>query len=187
MSESLRVHESKARFTGVDPETFWWWMQSKALEEIAKEVQQDNFCIIDNFLGSAAMRSLRDECAQLHADGKLQPAKVADGRLEHSFSSGADRGDLMGWFDGEEAASWPKKTLAAYQQKLDTLIAELAKRNAHFKSISYHSKAQIACYPGGGAQYVRHCDNSCDSGHGEVRWPLVSSVLIPSIRCHSCW
>ena len=25
----------------------------------------------------------------------------------------------------------------------------------------------IACYPGGGARYVRHCDNSCHAGEGE--------------------
>ena len=153
-----------------------WWMLDKAQDLIANELEDSNFCIIDGFLGVSGMRSLRAEVTALHTDGKLQLAKLAGGRTATtdpggslSYSHAAVRGDHVGWFTGNEGKStWPKKTLSAYQQKVDALVAQLALRNNQLASVSTRTMAMVACYPGGGARYVRHCDNSCAAGQGEV-------------------
>lgn len=153
-----------------------WWMLDKAQDVIASELENSNFCIIDGFLGVSGMRSLRAEVTALHTDGKLQLAKLAGGRTATtdpggslSYSHAAVRGDHVGWFTGNEGKStWPKKTLSAYQQKVDALVAQLALRNNQLASVSTRTMAMVACYPGGGARYVRHCDNSCAAGQGEV-------------------
>ena len=79
----------------------------------------------------------------------------------------AVRGDHVGWFDGEESGLWPRGTLSRYLTKVDTLIAQLGPKVKQLERIAHRSKAMVACYPGGGARYVRHCDNSCFAGKGE--------------------
>ena len=169
MHEPLRTLQAN-RSLLTKPE--WWWIQDEALDAIARELERSNFCVLDGFLGTMALRELRDEVAGLHRDGKLQLSKLAGGRTGGmlTYSHTAVRGDHVGWFDGEEGeASWPRRSLSSYLQKVDTLIAQLGERGARqqLASIAHRSKAMVACYPGGGARYVRHCDNSCDSGQGE--------------------
>eukprot|EP00966_Prymnesium_polylepis_P143977 3323845-Prymnesium_polylepis.1 len=42
----------------------------------------------------------------------------------------------------------------------------------------------VTCYPGGGAHYVRHCDNACDSGHGErCNGRRITAILY----LNECW
>lgn len=171
MHEPLCTLEAVGRMAGADPSQFWWWIQDEALDAIAREVERSNFCVLDGFLGPAHLRRLREEVTGLHRDGKLQLSKLAGGRTGGilTYSHTAVRGDHVGWFDGEEGeGTWPGKSLSAYLQKVDTLVAQLGERSpSHLGSIAHRSKAMVACYPGGGARYVRHCDNSCDSGEGE--------------------
>ena len=75
-----------------------------------------------------------------------------------TYSHTAVRGDDVGWFDGDEPELWPRQTLSAYLQKVDTLIAELGPRVPQLSAIGSRSKAMCACYPGGGARYVKHRD-----------------------------
>ena len=82
-----------------------------------------------------------------------------------SYSHAAMRGDLVGWFDGEEPAVWPQ--LGRYLTKVDTLVDQLRSHQLEVHGVASRSKAMVTCYPGGGARYVRHCDNSCFAGKGE--------------------
>ena len=171
MHESLRTLESVGRLAGADPAKFWWWLQDEALDVIGGQLRQSNFCVLDGFLGKAAVGELRAEVASLHNSGRLRLSRLAGGRTGSmlTYSHTAVRGDHVGWFGGEEGVeTWPNGTLHKYLQKVDTLIAQLGEADcAGLSHISSRSHAMVACYPGGGARYVRHCDNSCNSGEGE--------------------
>jgi hypoxia-inducible factor (prolyl hydroxylase) len=52
-------------------------------------------------------------------------------------------------------------------KKVDTFISELGQWSPPLADIRNRSKAMVTCYPGGGAHYVKHCDNHCHSGEGE--------------------
>ena len=41
-----------------------WWMGDKAKDAIAAELKRSNFCMLDNFLGAAAMKNLRAEVSE---------------------------------------------------------------------------------------------------------------------------
>lgn len=171
MREPLRSLEARFRAAHDDPKKpYFWWNFDEALGAIGRELERSNHCILDGFLGVTAVRPLRDEITGLYRDGKLQLSRMAGGRAGDmlKYSQSAVRGDHVGWFDGTEGAStWPRQTLASYLQKVDALVAALARHNAQLASIVHRSKAMVACYPGGGSHYVRHCDNSCESGRGE--------------------
>ncbi len=169
MREPMKSIEAAGRMSGADPERFWWWITDEALDGVAAELSAKGFCVLDGFLGRTFAGALRDEVAGVRADGHLQLSRLAGGRngTMLTYTHTAVRGDLVGWFDGEEAGMWPHGTLAKYLQKVDTLIAQLGERVPLLASIASRSKAMLACYPGGGARYVRHCDNSCDAGRGE--------------------
>ena len=83
-----------------------------------------------------------------------------------SYTHSAVRGDLVSWFNGEEAELWSEGALPSYLLRVDTLIDQLKPRLQQLQGITGRSNAMVACYPGGGARYVRHCDNSCDAGSG---------------------
>lgn len=170
MKEPLCTIEAIGKLAGADPEKFWWWIQDEALDAMAAQLEANNHCVVDDLLGKAAMKKLRGEVAALHESGRLQLSKLAGGRTGGmlTYSHTAVRGDHVGWFDGEEGTDhWPTSQLSRYLQKVDTLVAQLGERVEQLAKIAHRSKAMIACYPGGGARYVRHCDNSCDTGHGD--------------------
>jgi hypoxia-inducible factor (prolyl hydroxylase) len=167
MSASLCAIERGNRAACQNPD--WWWIMDDSLTAISSELTASNFCIIDHFLNVEFLRALRDEVAAVHASGKLQLSRLAGGRSGsmQTYSHAAVRGDHVAWFDGEEAGTWPERTLNQYLQKVDTLVAQLGPQVSQLGSIASRSKAMVTCYPGGGARYVRHCDNSCDTGRGE--------------------
>ena len=169
MRDPLQLIEAAGRIAGADPERFWWWITDEALDATAAELTSKGFCVLDNLLGQAGATALRDEVAGVRAAGRLQASRLAGGRNGSmvTYTHTAVRGDHVGWFDGEEPGLWGRGTLARYLVKVDTLVAQLGTRMTQLGAIASRSKAMIACYPGGGARYVRHCDNSCDSGQGE--------------------
>ena len=169
MCDGLESMEAVGRLAGADPESYWWWITDEALDAIAAELNSANYCVLDRFLGSKGAKALRKEVRRVRTTGHLKLSRLAGGRsgANVTYSHTAVRGDHVGWFDGEEADMWPRGTLTKYLTKVDTLVAQLGPRVSQLRDIAHRSKAMVACYPGGGARYVRHCDNSCESGHGE--------------------
>lgn len=169
MRANLCKMEAVGRLAGADPESYWWWITDDALDAIAAELNQKNYCVLDNFQGGKGVKALRKEVNRVRSSGQLKMSRLAGGRsgANVTYSHTAVRGDHVGWFDGEEAGQWKTGTLTRYLTKVDTLIAQLGPRVPQLAQIAHRSKAMVACYPGGGARYVRHCDNSCDTGRGD--------------------
>ena len=63
MRAPLTALEAVGRLAGADPESYWWWLQDEALDAIGQSLERSNYCVIDNLLGKAALRALRDEVA----------------------------------------------------------------------------------------------------------------------------
>ena len=169
MSGRLAAMEAAGRLAHADPETHWWFIRDDALDAIAAELASDGFCILDGVLGARGQRALRHEVVALRSAGQLRPSRLAGGRTgsNTAFTHSAVRGDHMGWFTGNEPSLWPGGTLTAYLTRVDTLIAQLGSRVPDLARVGSRSKAMVACYPSGGARYVRHCDNSCSASEGE--------------------
>ena len=146
-----------------------WWVADEALAVIADELTTSNFCVLDGMLGHETLASLRQEVLDVKGSGMLKASQLGGGRNggNLAFTHSDARGDDIGWFTGGEAALWPDRTLEAYLERLDTLLASLAQRVPQLSGTSKRSKAMVACYPGGGARYVRHHDNSCSLSEGE--------------------
>lgn len=133
----------------------WWWVNDAAIGVIAAQLLERNFCILDGLCGAALCHELLREVKACEAEGKLQT-----GTLRGGFESPKARGDQMGWLS--TATSWP---FEQWTRRVDTLVSELKSRVPGLAGISERSQAHCAKYDVG-ARYVRHCDNTCDHGHG---------------------
>ncbi|EOD31618.1 hypothetical protein EMIHUDRAFT_231583 [Emiliania huxleyi CCMP1516] len=138
----LALVQRKAGSKLAPPDSYWWWITDQALDDIARQLHDSNHCVVDGMLGESRSGAMT------------------------SYTHSAVRGDLVSWFNGEEAELWSEGALPSYLLRVDTLIDQLKPRLQQLQGITGRSNAMVACYPGGGARYVRHCDNSCDAGSG---------------------
>lgn len=166
---SLCEAREHALVNQADPEKYWWWITDASLACIGEQLRSRCFLVLDGILGRSASVELRKEVIEARDLGKLTTSKLAGGRdgSKLTYTHTAVRGDLIGWFDGDEPALWTGGAFNRYLQKIDTLVAQLAEHVSELSGISTRSKAMVTCYPGNGSRYVRHCDNSCDTGRGE--------------------
>jgi len=65
--------------------------------------------------------------------------------------------------------------LESYLLKLGTLVSELKSHVPELQKVTGRSKAMVACYPGGGARYVKHIDN--DGKHPLCRTRLLTGLM----------
>ncbi|GBG31851.1 Egl nine-like 1 [Hondaea fermentalgiana] len=159
----------------------WWWLFDDALAQIAQRLQRENFVILDGFLDQSMSVELHEELVRAYKAGKLpetrhsmvgcprmQPGALAGGQAGTSltYRMNAVRGDHVAWFDGkEEACQW--HVLPKYLQRMDTLVSELAALVPNLaRTGALRSNAMATCYPGNGAHYVRHCDNTSTIQNG---------------------
>ena len=141
------------------------------MDTIASRLIDDSFVVVDNFLSQSSFVALRDEVAAVKTAGHLQASELAGGPSGSStaYTLSALRGDHIGWFDGGEAHTWPRDTLRGYLLEIDALMGKLRQlpQLPQLASVVQRSRAMVACYPGGGARYRRHCDNACSASVGE--------------------
>ena len=169
MTAQLDAARAIATAGNANPDTYWWWLTDPALASIGETLRTQCYAVVDGILGPAASAALRREVVATRELGRLTASKLAGGRDGNklTYTHAAVRGDLIGWFDGDEPELWGEQALNRYLQKVDTLVAQLAGHVPDLAGISTRSKAMVACYPGNGARYIKHCDNSCDTGRGD--------------------
>jgi SM-20-related protein len=106
------------------------------------------YFVVDDFLGAAAARAIREEALALARSGRMRPAGLSRGdafRFER-----VARGDEIAWLDPAEATP----ALAGLLQRLEGLRDEV-NRGAYLGLRRY--EVQVARYDHG-AGYVRHLD-----------------------------
>jgi len=145
--------------------------------------------VLDGLLTTPQMRAMKSEVLACHKAGKLETAGLVNGKKEGSeeakYFETAIRGDVVGWFDSDEEG-WPfGRQLESYLVKLGTLIAELGGTTGStdratplvpdLGKVTSRSKAMVACYPGGGARYIKHVDN--DGKHQLCRTRLLTALM----------
>lgn len=154
----------------------WWWLMDDSVATIGAQLSHEGYCVLDSFLLPADASSLRDEVQNAHHDGRLLPAGLINGKIattsEASYADAMTRGDVCGWFEG----AWSYGDgLETYLVKLGTLISELATPVPAIKAVTSRSQAMVACYPGGGARYVKHVDN--DGKHTHCKTRVLTAIL----------
>ncbi len=118
---------------------------------LIEAVERDGWCVLTDFFDRELCAALADDCRQLDAVAKLQPAATGRGAGRQRVGL---RGDRTRWFD-PQALSPPQ---AAWWQRLETLRVILNQRLL----LGLHElEAHYALYPPG-AGYARHLDRFRD-------------------------
>ena len=172
----------------------WWWVQDDVLKLVAQQLGSKNFAVLDEFVPEKHALTLRKECELRDKKGLLKQAGLVNGKLDPvgaraaggqgdgskqtSYVEQTTRGDRIGWFDDAE---WP--VLEDLNQRIGTLVDQLKqvpglaeKTVANgLKKITTRSQNMVACYPGGGARYIKHWDN--DGKHPVLRQRVLTALL----------
>jgi hypoxia-inducible factor (prolyl hydroxylase) len=144
----------------------WWYIMDEAVAQCAQELTENNYVVLDGFLGHERAMKLHAEVVSVRDSGDLRLGVLAGGRSgkDLSYQHKKVRGDLVEWFGGSEKFF---NMLPIYLRHIDTLVSELGKLVPSLRGVSKRSKAMLTCYPGHGARYVKHTDNHCRLGKGD--------------------
>jgi SM-20-related protein len=127
-------------------------------------------------LDGALLRAAAAEAHSEHAVGRLAPSCVKSAATNQPthYTDGTRRGDLVRWLDGAQPALPALSALTQWlrSELLDAISAACAQAPAGTNSGAGAAPflrlerpgtlppAMLACYPGRGAQFERHLDNS---------------------------
>jgi SM-20-related protein len=120
-----------------------------------RQLETKGFFVRDNPFSFSLEKvtQLFNEVQQLYKCGKLKPAGMSQGSTK--WQEGKVRGDLNLWLNDREALRKEYPSLWETLEKMQLLQLEL---NNACNFQSERVQVQLACYPGGGARYVRHLD-----------------------------
>ena len=147
------------------------------LRRVVTSLISDGFASSTNALPDAFLLAEAErEARRLHDAGAMFSSTVKNGKNTgvKYYQDAKSRGDLIRWLDGTDALSpacsaltqWLRGELMdAVREACDAAPpgANSGAGTAAKLSIEAHTNlplAMLACYPGGGAQFVRHVDNS---------------------------
>lgn len=113
------------------------------------QLAADGWCVLDGFAGNAEALAARAAAEALDATGALRPAGVGRG-ADHRHDD-AVRGDRITWL----GRHLDVPAFSRAHARFDALRVEV--NRAAYLGLT-RVGLQLACYPGGGAAYVRHRD-----------------------------
>jgi len=156
----------------------WYWLFDDTLAEISTILMEDNYVVLDNFLGNEQANKLHLELKRAYDAGSIPETAMAmegcprlqegalGGSSTSSYTMSKVRGDFVAWFSGkEQSCHW--SAFPQYLQRLDTIVSELGELVPELSdSASFRSNAMVSCYPGKGSHYIRHCDNTTLTRNG---------------------
>lgn len=115
-------------------------------------------CVIDNFLGDSKGLEIFDQVQDMHKAGLFKKGQLMNttgsSDLKHV------RGDVLTWVDGTEEGC---EDIGFLISSMDAIVLKCAGKLQNC-NVNGRTKAMVACYPGGGTQYLRHVDNPNDDG-----------------------
>ena len=156
------------------------------LGEVARQLAELNFAVIDNFMSeTAAASDVRHE-----AETALEGAVTAAGLLTGGRQASGLRSDVAIW---KTVGTMPSRgdtlprALDRLADSVDALVSTLrdtcipkgkadlagsaavtaaARASLELQNVHHRSHAMLATYPRNGSRYVRHLDNVCAEGFG---------------------
>ena len=155
--------------------TLVWWQSASAVHEIARQLDEQSFAVIDKFGGPNEALETRNAAIQ-----SLKYQHGTGGRINGAQGNGGSavaalRSDVSTWLRAGVVA--PIDRLVS---RADELVARLRREEQDslpgvsvaaataaqrtrlgLNNTTHRSHAMLAVYPRGGAKYVRHLDNVC--------------------------
>jgi hypoxia-inducible factor (prolyl hydroxylase) len=150
---------------------------SAVLASVAESLLARGYAVCDNFVPKHLIEGVRGEIAQMqshYTPGEIWVGKTAD--VGAQISARSVRGDAVLWMDNQalSATAFVKdgakrkcsfRTLGQVVKSLDRLVmGELRDRVPPLKRLHKRSDAMLAIYPGDGARFARHIDNTATDG-----------------------
>jgi len=141
--------------------------QEDTIEEICDNVVKDmdayGMCVVDNFLGREWGLKVLDEVVGMYKAGRFRDGQLVSKKVTKNTK--IIRGDEITWIEGNEPDC---KNISGLINKMDAVVTAANKMSTAGKlgklKIRSRTKAMVACYPGNGAQYVKHVDNPNKDG-----------------------
>jgi hypothetical protein len=163
------------------------WIE-KLSSQIISDMNSCGICVIDNFLGESRCDVILNEVKSLYASGHFRNGQLVKGGATPSNSD--IRSDKIMWVDGNESEC---RDIGVLMRTLDKIVRTCTNQSSSAlqdglerKHITNRTKAMLACYPGSGAQYVKHVDNPNQDGRAitciyylNKNWDVVVSFWCP--------
>lgn len=137
---------------------------AKCMSRTRRELDSRYYSVIDGFLGTEMATEVRATAVALNSVGKLTDGKLGGGRTgaNLNYQMKHVRGDRVGWFSGLEPNCGG---IAQIILRMDHIVYQLARSMpALRRRCIERQQAMVTCYPGGGARYIKHCDNPNRNG-----------------------
>ncbi|EFJ49684.1 hypothetical protein VOLCADRAFT_104259 [Volvox carteri f. nagariensis] len=138
---------------------------NEILQRVADTLDAYGYAVLDNYISEAAIKGARAELKVMephYSAGMIWVGKEAEAGAQISVSS--VRGDVVLWLDDQalNATAFVKDGMLA---DVDELVFEgLRTRLPYLAGLHRRSDAMMAIYPGKGARFAKHVDNTAMDG-----------------------